>query len=463
MGPNHPPVGSIQSASEGCDAASFLRWARSAARSFVPGEASGADFAELDGMIGNASIVALGEAEHLLDEPLAFRNALLRHLVEDKGFTAIALESGVVEARGLHEYIFSGEGSRAAAIVDGLSWTFETVARNHELVDWLRAYNADPTCRRKIRFYGFDIAGSPTVPTARRGVDTALVEALRFLARADPAAARIFEERYAPFAARLRFDLTGRGDAGYETLTIAERDTLTMLVADLVAHVEANAAAYSTATTDRDYRWGLRTAIAAQQVDSWLRGVPLGYDASADALLFLHANADVRDRIQADNIEWIVREEGEAGKLLVFAHNNHLAMRPTEWNWAPLLDGVADRDQSITHVRKPTGVHLRRRFGNRLVTIAHLAPHAAIHPAPVAGEAASYENLLAEIDATDFLLDLRVHPSGSKPAVFGERRLGAIHALRGAFCVELRASIEGAYDILYFTHASTPAARAVVQ
>ena len=45
-------------------------------------------------VIGAARVVAVGEPTHGAQEPLALRNCLFRLLVENEGFTAIAIESG---------------------------------------------------------------------------------------------------------------------------------------------------------------------------------------------------------------------------------------------------------------------------------------------------------------------------------------------------------------------------------
>jgi len=60
-------------------------------------------------MIGNSRIVAVSEAVHAARQPLEFRNRLIKYLVEEMGFTAIALESGVVEGRLLNDYVRHGQ------------------------------------------------------------------------------------------------------------------------------------------------------------------------------------------------------------------------------------------------------------------------------------------------------------------------------------------------------------------
>lgn len=76
-------------------------------------------------------------------------------------------------------------GDLATTLAQGISWTFDRLPQNEALVRWIRSYNADPSHRRKINFYGFDVPGSPGNPAANRGLRTALDETLRSLDRVD--------------------------------------------------------------------------------------------------------------------------------------------------------------------------------------------------------------------------------------------------------------------------------------
>lgn len=87
------------------DDPAYLSWAR---RSLDPitsldMNASSSDLKPLRRIIGNARIVMFGEGQHFAAEPLEFRNRLFKYLVEDLGFEAIALESGVTEGRLVHD------------------------------------------------------------------------------------------------------------------------------------------------------------------------------------------------------------------------------------------------------------------------------------------------------------------------------------------------------------------------
>jgi len=64
-------------------------------------------------MIGGARLVAFSEAMHLARETLAFRNRLFRYLVEELGFTAIAIESGLTGGQLLHDYVLGAPSDMA--------------------------------------------------------------------------------------------------------------------------------------------------------------------------------------------------------------------------------------------------------------------------------------------------------------------------------------------------------------
>src|SRR5688572_25176385 len=103
----------------------FVDWARTALTPLAaPGSTSDLhDLAPLGKMIGGATVVALGEAAHCAAEHLEFRNRLLQYLVKEKEFTAIAIESGIVESHGVHEYVRGAAGDLDAVVAQGIGWT----------------------------------------------------------------------------------------------------------------------------------------------------------------------------------------------------------------------------------------------------------------------------------------------------------------------------------------------------
>src|SRR3569833_366329 len=137
----------------------FAKWAAAHALPTVVDSTGGdSDLVALAPALGTARSVALGEPMHGAREPLAVRNRLFRILVEQKGFTAIALESGFTESMSARAFIEHGEGDVETAVRTGLSRGLD-YPENRELLQWMRDYNvaAAAAGHRKIRLYGLDI------------------------------------------------------------------------------------------------------------------------------------------------------------------------------------------------------------------------------------------------------------------------------------------------------------------
>ena len=454
------PSSDFTDASHSAAAERFLSWAKDCAVP-LPTVAAGppwGDLRPLGNMVGDAAVVALSEAVHGGAELLKFRNRAFQYLVQEKGFTAIAIESGIVEGRAVYDYVLGGSGTLLTAVAQGFSWTFDQLFENHDLVRWLREYNADPQHTRKVRFYGFDVPGSPGEANANRGLDTALTEALNYLVSVDAAEGDAFHARLDPFIPSIRFDFRRPRDAsGYDKLSQGERDSITATIADLVSVLERREAPYQAASSVNDYEWAYRAAIGARDADAWLRRIPTGWQPSNDPvsilderMRFLSSARDVRDRAQADNLEWIIRQEGPLGRILVFAHRYHLSTKSVK---AP---GVEQPSQEVM------GTYLRRRLGERLVTIGSLIGAGEVECAGLRcgdgitqtlGRLAqeSIEGLAGEMGAHQFLLDLRTAPA--PVANWLER----VHLVGEGRYDALDVPLSGAFDVLFYVDAVTPA------
>src|SRR5262245_55595878 len=114
---------------------SFLAWASRSLHPLATAETSVnySDLTPLRKMIGSAKLVALSEAVHQGAEPLAFRNLMLKYLVEEHGFTAIAIESGLTESQVVYDYVLGGSGDLKSVMTQGFSWTFDSLPQNEAL------------------------------------------------------------------------------------------------------------------------------------------------------------------------------------------------------------------------------------------------------------------------------------------------------------------------------------------
>ncbi len=445
--------------------AAFIAWAKGSLAPLmtVNPSSSAKDLEPLGRMIGDKPLVALTEGLHFAAEPLEFRNRVLQYLVQRKGFTAIAIESGVVEGRAVHEYVRGGEGDLAKVMRQGFSYTFDRLPQNEALVRWLREYNADPRHVRKVNFYGFDVPGSPGNPKANRNVDTALVAALDYLTRVDSESATAFHARLDRVMKNLHFDWYSPDGPNYSKLTQVERDALTSAIADLIALLERSESRYTAASTAEDYDWAYRAAIGARQVDNWLRvDIPVGRQPSLMEMVEAGFR-DIRERAQADNIDWVVKREGPSGKVLIFANTVHLSAMPLVTKWIPRKETNPDPGKKIrTMERDVAGTYLRRRFGDQLVIVGNLigkgegacasvSYRQILTPAP----AESSTGIAGAVGVPRYLLDLRAAPASVAAWLDEPRPLSGPYPYEYEILVEL--PLRKAFDILFYLDTVTPA------
>lgn len=428
----------------------FLAWAghslhplNSVAHPFATTGAELADLKPLRSMIGNATVVSFGEGVHGGAQPLEFRNLLFRYLVENLGFTAIAIESGITESDGVNQYVLGGPGDISKVVDQGFSWAFNTYPQETSLIQWMRDYNADPHHSRKIQFYGFDIPGSPTNPDARRGLRTGLEDALQYLNRVDPKAAVELRHRISSILSMLDFDPESDATNQYSEITQANRDRLTAAIGDMISLFERREAAYTAASASRDYQWAYRSAIGARQTDELLRQVPVGW-TKKDGMGWLNDASAVRDRAMADNVHWILSQAGPDAKILIFAHRFHIAtVSPSE----PRSSGT-DAFPSAS-----LGTYLKQDYGKNLVTIGNLFSHDASDckknnpPAPTK----SMEGMLSNLNAPLFMLDLRTAPA--KVANWLKQPQDLYDGSKATL-----SDVGKAFDIVFFSRQITPAA-----
>ncbi len=422
----------LAEAQGGSGETAFLRWAAHTrvvlAATTTPLRAS--DVAALRHMIGDARVVALSEPVHFAAEPLEFRNRLVEVLVRELGFTAVALESGLTESGALYDFVLGGPGDLDSVMRQGFSWTFDRLPQNAELVKWLRTYNASRPKSQQVKLYGIDVPGSPGNPDASRGPRTALEAALTFLKAVDPEEGRTFEARLAPVWEFVRFDLdlAEQRNASlrqYQDLTQGDRDVLSMVITDLISLFDREQAVYSARTSPHEYQWAYRSALGARAVDSWLRQIPVGWRPApgpwweAD---WLEVAREVRDRTMADNLQWVLAEEGSRGRVLVFAHRFHVASTP-----------ILTRSASPEPLWHPSpkavlGYYLRQRLGPKLFTIGTLvgggapgcgADRLEIGRSPVP----SLDELVGSLDVPLMLLPLRDAPPEARSWLAAEHDL----------------------------------------
>jgi erythromycin esterase-like protein len=153
------PTKSSKPALTGSQAA--VEWIRSNAIPLQTVEAGHgfADMAALKNVVGDARIVALGEATHGTREFFQFKHRMVEFLATQKGFTIFSIEANMPEAYRLNDFVLTGKGDPKELIKGMYFWTWNT-QEVLDMVLWMRDFNQSG--KGHIEFTGFDMQ-TPTV------------------------------------------------------------------------------------------------------------------------------------------------------------------------------------------------------------------------------------------------------------------------------------------------------------
>lgn len=263
-------VSMLPAADESASAAAAVTWLKENAiplKSVSPGQPV-ADLAPLQAVVGNARLVALGEATHGTHEFFQLKLRLIQYLVTEMGFNTIALEANMPEARLVDQYIQTGQGD-PVALAHGLGfWAWDT----QEMADafrWMRGYKQSG--RGALHFTGFDVQHPEAAIAGVR----------------DAVAAK--DEAYAPTV---------------EAAALQKEPKLaTAAWAEIAQHL--------TATRDR---YGADADWIAQQA----RLVRMSWQAKSKEVS--------RDRSMAANIKWTLDQNPKA-RMVIWTHNGHASLK----------------------------------------------------------------------------------------------------------------------------------------
>ncbi|OLL31068.1 protein-L-isoaspartate O-methyltransferase, partial [Burkholderia sp. SRS-W-2-2016] len=268
-------------------------------------------FATFIDRFANRRVILLGESSHGTSEFYRARAAITRRLVEQHGFSMIAVEADWPDAAIIDRHIRGrpAPAPRAAPFRRFPVWMWRN-AEFMAFVAWLRAHNAARAthaahAEQQTRFYGLDIYS----------LSESIEAVLRYLDTVDPGAARVARERYgclSPWqkdpAVYGRAALSG-GYAQCEEHVVAQ-------LADLLRH----RLAYEHADGERflDAAQNARLIAVAEQ---YYRAMYYGGAQSWN----------LRDTHMFDTLRHALDSGGADARMVVWAHNSHIGdARATE-------------------------------------------------------------------------------------------------------------------------------------
>ncbi len=275
------------------------------------------DYDPLVELIGDARFVLLGEASHGTHEFYHERARITERLIQEKGFTAVAVEGDWPDAYRVNRYVraASDDSFAVEALADfrrfpAWMWRNTDVV---EFAEWLRAHNdALPPSANKAGFYGLDLYS----------LHASMEAVLRYLEKVDPEAAKQARSRYACF------DHFGEDTQvyGFLTGTGITKSCQDEVVSQLV-ELQRRAAEFAR----RDGRIAQEEAFYAEQNARLVKNAEEYYRS-----MFLKevSTWNLRDRHMAETLDALagyLDQQGARAKIVVWAHNSHVGdARATE-------------------------------------------------------------------------------------------------------------------------------------
>jgi len=250
------------------------------------------DMMSLEKIIGKARVVALGEATHGTHEFFQFKRRMLEFLVTKMGFTAFAIEASFPESQAVNSYVLSGKGDPAKALSGMYFWTWDT-QEILDMIRWMRSYNEDPAHLKKVKFYGFDM----------QFTQEAVPSVIDYLRKVDPMFAPKAEKALSPLAG-------SQARLTYPKLPRIEREVTDAAVTDLLKRFDERRSDYIARSSEEAWALARQNIVIISQAKE----------------LYVGRLSSIRDRAMANNIEWILDQEGPGGRIMVWAHNRHVSM-----------------------------------------------------------------------------------------------------------------------------------------
>lgn len=373
------------------------------------------DLAQLDGMIGSASVVGLGENTHGMSELFMMKHRIVQYLVTEKGFTNLVMEMDWGTILKINHYVLTGEGNPS----DHLLPMFDTKEMT-DMFRWIYEYNADPKHEKKVRIIGMDI----------QSVDEDVYDKI----------SEYVKRNKTDLLPKLHEELTKlipvTSDINkYVLLAKVDKEKYASSAKQIIAMLEQNKNDLFDKT--EEYAWILQSARVIEQFTTIGSG-------KVDPDFFLK-----HDIAMYENAKWT---QNQFGKTIVWAHNGHVS-----------------RDNILSIVYpKLSGQHLSDHYGDDYVTIGtsvHAGKYNVLNDSSDFGpygtvksdDPKSINYTLGQVDYDQYVVDLRKASGSVKtwldeslPIFIGVNSIGPDRPYY------LNISLGKAYDILLHIQEATP-------
>jgi len=371
------------------------------------------DLEPLRALIGDARIVGLGEQTHGTSEFTTMKHRVIQFLVQEMGFTVVALESSLGGCLYADKYV-QGHSVSSSAVGQSLEQFFFNSYEFDQFLNWLRGHNAASTV--PVRIVGLDIF-SP---------HTALEWFQEILPMGHPVPASVVRD--------IQFRMSSISQLAYSS-EMEDRWTYIQFVDGLVQRIVAVTSELESILDP----WEMAALDSMPRAVQHLRSAyGITSEEKNEAGWWVPESWNYRDACMAENAAWWLERLGPDAKMIVWAHNGHIGKQWPEAESVPMGEGLAARfGEDYVSVGLSTCEGTFTSYNPELPGMGPL-------PIPEP-EADSYESVLCSTRLSNFFLDLRELPpnTGTWEWMFASRGFKVI----GAAAHVADGQVTSAYDI----------------
>lgn len=252
--------------------------------------------------IGDSKYVLLGEASHGTHEYYTWRAKISQRLIEEKGFSFIAVEGDWPDCYNLNRYVknYPHSGKSAKEVLSTFNRWPTWMWANWEIVafsEWLKDHNRELDMKDKVGFYGLDVYS----------LWESMESIVRYLKKNDPKALQTAIQALECFEPYKENEGQSYANASRFVPELCEKE-----VANLLSEIHAKISQYNT---DHEHVFSTeQNALVAVNAEKYYRAMIQGGPESWN----------IRDKHMVATLNRLMDFHGEDAKVIVWEHNTHI-------------------------------------------------------------------------------------------------------------------------------------------
>ncbi len=382
-----PPTNNTDSADA---VSSWIQRSALPLKTSAPG-GSDTDLRPLVQKVGNATIVGLGEETHGTHEFFDMKARITEFLITKMGFDIFIMENNWGISHLVDSYINGGQQNIDAVLSNGLFRSWQT-QEYRDMLQWMRAYNADPAHSVKIHYIGMD----------SQGVSQSDFDAVEnYIHIVDPQQTAHVQQLYIDI-------ITSSVPQSklytvYYSLTAQTKQAYVDRAQQVYDLLKSKQATYEKRSSPQAFALALQNARIVVQATTYLnQGLP------SDTM----KRYVQRDGFMAENVVWIHDHiAGNNPKMIVWAHDAHIA---NNTSYLPAYTSPSTKNMgAYLHIQYKQGyLPIGTSLSQGTVTFYSSAYMPQIKKIDAAGKQ-TYNYTLGNAGPPLYMLDLRQTPAGA--------------------------------------------------